>query len=89
MKGAILRAENYRENLTVGCLCSLKILQIKRYESTTALEILNDFPEGLDYIVTGVGTGGHISGVASVLKEVEKSESNCSRACRLSGNQRR
>lgn len=35
---------------------------------TTAEEILKDFPEGLDYIITGVGTGGHITGVARVLK---------------------
>ena len=38
------------------------------HRKTTALEILNDFPEGLDYIITGVGTGGHITGVAEVLK---------------------
>lgn len=36
---------------------------------TTAQEILNDFPEGFDYLITGVGTGGHITGVAKVLKE--------------------
>lgn len=35
---------------------------------TTAREILTDFPEGLDYIITGVGTGGHITGVAEALK---------------------
>jgi len=39
------------------------------HRKTTALEILNDFPEGLDYIITGVGTGGHITGVAEVVKE--------------------
>ena len=39
------------------------------HESTTALEILKDFPEGIDYLVTGVGTGGHISGVARILKQ--------------------
>lgn len=38
------------------------------HEKTTALEILADFPNGLDYIITGVGTGGHISGIASVIK---------------------
>lgn len=38
------------------------------HRKTTALEILNDFPEGLDYIITGVGTGGHITGVAEILK---------------------
>ncbi|QZE13094.1 cysteine synthase A [Halosquirtibacter laminarini] len=36
---------------------------------TTAQEILKDFPEGIDYLITGVGTGGHISGVSKVLKE--------------------
>ncbi len=40
----------------------------KVHAETTAQEILNDFPEGLDVIITGVGTGGHISGVAKVLK---------------------
>jgi len=39
------------------------------HESTTALEILEDFPTGIDYLVTGVGTGGHISGVSRVLKK--------------------
>lgn len=35
---------------------------------TTAQEILRDFPEGLDALITGVGTGGHITGCAQVLK---------------------
>jgi len=35
---------------------------------TTAREILEDFPEGLDYVITGVGTGGHLTAVAKVLK---------------------
>lgn len=39
------------------------------HRKTTAQEILNDFPEGIDYLITGVGTGGHITGVAEVLKE--------------------
>lgn len=39
------------------------------HQQTTAQEILEDFPDGVDYIITGVGTGGHITGVASVLKE--------------------
>ena len=42
---------------------------IEIHKTTTALEILADFPDGLDYIITGVGTGGHITGVAEVLKE--------------------
>ncbi|AMM50328.1 cysteine synthase [Rufibacter sp. DG15C] len=37
--------------------------------NTTAQEVLADFPEGLDYLITGVGTGGHITGVGRVLKE--------------------
>ena len=36
---------------------------------TTAEEILKDFPEGIDFLITGVGTGGHITGVAEVLKK--------------------
>lgn len=36
---------------------------------TTAQEILKDFPDGLDYLITGVGTGGHITAVGKVLKE--------------------
>jgi cysteine synthase A len=39
------------------------------HRTTTAQEIIADFPEGLDYVITGVGTGGHITGVAEVLKE--------------------
>jgi cysteine synthase len=36
---------------------------------TTAQEILADFPDGLDAMITGVGTGGHITGCADVLKK--------------------
>ena len=39
------------------------------HQKTTAQEILNDFPEGFDYVITGVGTGGHITGVTQVLKQ--------------------
>ena len=42
---------------------------IRIHRETTAIEILNDFPEGFDYLITGVGTGGHISGCAYILKE--------------------
>jgi cysteine synthase A len=38
------------------------------HRETTAREILADFPDGLDYLITGVGTGGHITGCAEVLK---------------------
>jgi cysteine synthase A len=42
---------------------------IEIHRSTTAEEILRDFPEGFDVLITGVGTGGHITGVAEVLKK--------------------
>jgi cysteine synthase A len=41
---------------------------IEIHRKATAAEILKDFPEGLDFLITGVGTGGHISGVGAVLK---------------------
>ncbi len=39
------------------------------HKKTTAQEIIADFPDGLDYLITGVGTGGHITGCAEILKE--------------------
>ena len=39
------------------------------HATTTAQEILNDFPDGIDYLITGVGTGGHITGVTEILKQ--------------------
>ena len=42
---------------------------LKAHAETTAMEIIRDFPEGLDYLVTGVGTGGHITAVGKILKE--------------------
>ena len=41
---------------------------IEVHKRTTAAEILADFPDGIDYLITGVGTGGHITGVGEVLK---------------------
>ena len=41
---------------------------VEIHRNTTAQEILTDFPEGVDYLITGVGTGGHISGCSEVLK---------------------
>ncbi len=43
---------------------------ITAHLETTAKEIVADFPEGVDVLITGVGTGGHISGCAQALKEV-------------------
>jgi cysteine synthase A len=42
---------------------------IEVHARSTARELLKDFPDGIDFLITGVGTGGHISGCAQVLKE--------------------
>ncbi len=42
---------------------------IEIHKKTTAQEIINAFPDGLDYMITGVGTGGHITGCAEILKQ--------------------
>jgi cysteine synthase A len=70
MKGAIARAQELAE-ATPGAWIPQQFenpANIEVHTRTTALEILADFPEGLDAIITGVGTGGHITGVAQVLK---------------------
>lgn len=70
MKGAIARAEELASQ-TPGAWIPQQFenaANIEVHVRTTAQEILADFPEGLDAIITGVGTGGHISGVAKVLK---------------------
>ena len=41
---------------------------IEAHVKTTAEEIIKDFPDGLDYIITGVGTGGHITGISKSIK---------------------
>ncbi len=42
---------------------------IRAHAMTTAREILADFPDGVDYLITGVGTGGHITACSEVLKQ--------------------
>src|SRR5215203_1554563 len=39
------------------------------HRKTTAQEIINDFGDGLDYVITGVGTGGHITAIAEIVKQ--------------------
>ena len=71
MKGAIARAEELAAQ-TPGAWIPQQFenpANIEVHVRTTAQEILADFPEGLDAIITGVGTGGHLSGVAEVLKK--------------------
>lgn len=71
MKGAIARAEELaqeNENAWIPLQFD-NPANVAVHRDFTAQEILADFPEGFDYLITGVGTGGHISGVAEVLKQ--------------------
>ena len=71
MKGAIARAQELlaeHENAWMPQQFE-NPANIDIHVRSTAQEILRDFPEGLDALITGVGTGGHISGCAQVLKE--------------------
>ncbi len=72
MKGAIAKAEELKESIENGWIpqqfCNLSNPTVHARE--TAQEIIADFPEGFDYLITGVGTGGHITGVGIELKKV-------------------
>lgn len=71
MKGAIERAEEILAE-TPGAWMPQQFenpANVEVHRRTTAQEILNDFPEGIDAMVTGVGTGGHITGVGQILKQ--------------------
>lgn len=71
MKGSIARAEELAAQIQ-GSWIPLQFnnpSNVEAHRENTALEIIRDFPEGFDYLITGVGTGGHISGVAEVLKK--------------------
>jgi cysteine synthase A len=71
MKGAIARAEELSAEIENSWI-PLQFDNPANFEvhrDFTAKEILADFPDGFDYLITGVGTGGHISGVAEVLKQ--------------------
>ena len=70
MKGAIARADELHAE-TPGSWIPMQFdnpANVEAHRRTTAAEIAGDFPDGLDYIITGVGTGGHITGCAEVLK---------------------
>lgn len=71
MKGAIERAKALVADLPNAWMPQQfdNPANLEVHRRTTAREIVADFPEGLDYLITGVGTGGHISGVSQVLKE--------------------
>jgi cysteine synthase A len=70
MKGAIERAKELVAGTPGGWMPQQfeNPANIEIHKTTTAKEILADFPEGVDYLITGVGTGGHITGVSEVLK---------------------
>ena len=71
MKGSIERAKELVAS-TPGAWMPQQFeneANIQAHAKNTAREILDDFPEGIDYLITGVGTGGHITAVSEVLKQ--------------------
>jgi cysteine synthase len=71
MKGSIARAQELVAATPGGWMPQQfeNEANIAVHVRTTAEEIARDFPEGLDALITGVGTGGHITGCAMVLKK--------------------
>jgi cysteine synthase A len=70
MKGAIAKAEELAGSTTPSWIPQQfdNPANAAIHRNTTAQEILRDFPEGIDVLITGVGTGGHISGCGQTLK---------------------
>ncbi len=71
MGGAIEKAKELAESIADSWIPQQfeNPANVVVHRETTAQEILRDFPDGLDYMITGVGTGGHITGCAEVLSE--------------------
>ena len=71
MKGCIARAEELAAQIAGAWIPQQfeNPANVAVHEQTTAREIAEDFPEGVDVLITGVGTGGHITGCAKVLKK--------------------
>lgn len=71
MKGAIERANQLKSEIPDSWIPMQfnNPANTKIHRETTAMEILKDFPEGIDYLIAGVGTGGHITGCAEILKK--------------------
>lgn len=70
MKGSIAKANELADSIP-GSWIPMQFANkanVETHVDNTAREILADFPEGFDYLITGVGTGGHITGVSRVLK---------------------
>ena len=70
MKGAMAKAQELAAALPKAWIPSQfdNPANVAIHAKTTAQEIITDFPEGIDYLITGVGTGGHITGVSEHLK---------------------
>ncbi|WP_185855846.1 cysteine synthase A [Blattabacterium cuenoti] len=71
MKGSIKKAEELINSIPNSWMPRQfeNVSNPNIHSHTTAKEIIDSFPEGIDYFITGVGTGGHITGVAEVLKK--------------------
>jgi len=71
MKGAIARARELLDETPYAWMPMQfdNPANTAVHRETTATEIIHDFPDGLDYLITGVGTGGHITGCAVALKK--------------------
>jgi cysteine synthase A len=71
MKGAIEKAHELAKETPHGWIPQQfdNAANTEIHRKTSAQEIINDFKEGLDYVITGVGTGGHITAIAEVVKE--------------------
>lgn len=71
MKGALTKASELVEETPNSWMPAQfdNPANVAVHRETTSKEILADFPDGLDCMITGVGTGGHITGCADVLKK--------------------
>jgi cysteine synthase A len=71
MRGAIEKASELQNDIPGSWIPQQfqNLSNPKIHAKTTAQEIIKDFPEGFDYLITGIGTGGHITGVGHELKK--------------------
>jgi cysteine synthase A len=71
MKGAIERAKDLLKEIPHSWMPEQfdNPANVEAHINTTVQEIIEDFPEGLDYIITGVGTGGHVTAIGRELKK--------------------
>jgi cysteine synthase A len=71
MAGAIAKAHELVATIPNAWMPSQfdNTVNIEIHKTATAQEIIKDFPGGIDYLISGVGTGGHLTGVGEVLKE--------------------